>query len=109
MDQDPPEDIMREYDTRVVTSLKALQQTAASISKVREGKRKGLEAERKERVAAETERLREGQKERKESLGYPNSGPVCGERTLTTAQKLSERTNRARIISICPLHNIVGV
>jgi hypothetical protein len=34
---------------------------------------------------------------------------VCGERTLTTAQKLSERTNRARIISICPLHNIVGV
>ena len=42
-------------------------------------------------------------------LGYPGSGPVCGERTLTTAQKLSERTNRARIISICPLHNIVGV
>lgn len=66
MDQDPPEDIMREYDTRVVTSLKALQQTAASIIKVREGKRKGLEAERKERVAAETERLREEQKERKE-------------------------------------------
>ena len=32
-------------------------------------------------------------------------GPVCGERTIT---KLSERTNRARIISICPLHNIVG-
>ena len=31
------------------------------------------------------------------------------ERTLATAQKLSERTNRARIISICPLHNIVGV
>jgi len=23
--------------------------------------------------------------------------------------KLSERTNRARIINICPLHNIVGV
>ena len=68
MDQDPPEDIMREYDTRVVTSLKALQQTAASIIKVREGKRKGLEAERKERVAAETERLREGQKERKERI-----------------------------------------
>ena len=43
------------------------------------------------------------------SLGYPGSGPVCGERTLATAQKLSERTNRARIISICPLHNIVGV
>ena len=43
------------------------------------------------------------------SLGYDTSGPVCGERTLTTAQKLSERTNRARIISICPLHNIVGV
>ena len=42
-------------------------------------------------------------------LGYPGSGPVCGERTLTIAQKLSERTNRARIISICPLHNIVGV
>ena len=42
-------------------------------------------------------------------LGYPNSGPVCGERTLTTAQKLSERPNRAGIISICPLHNIVGV
>ena len=42
-------------------------------------------------------------------LGYPGSGPVCGERTLATAQKLSERTNRARIISICPLHNIVGV
>ena len=60
MDQDPPEDIMREYDTRVATSLKALQQTAASIIKVREGKRKGLEAERKERVAAETERLKEG-------------------------------------------------
>ena len=34
---------------------------------------------------------------------------VCGERTLTTAQKLSERPNRARIISICPLHTIVGV
>ena len=34
---------------------------------------------------------------------------MCGERTLATAQKLSERTNRARIISICPLHNIVGV
>jgi len=68
MDQDPPEDIMREYDTRVVTSLKALQQTAASIIKVREGKRKGLEAERKERVAAETEHLREGQKERKERI-----------------------------------------
>ena len=42
-------------------------------------------------------------------LGYHTSGPLCGERTLTTAQKLSERTNRARIISICPLHNIVGV
>ena len=42
-------------------------------------------------------------------LGYHTSRPVCGERTLTTAQKLSERTNRARIISICPLHNIVGV
>ena len=42
-------------------------------------------------------------------LGYPGSGTVCGERTLTTAQKLSERTNRARIISICPLHTIVGV
>ena len=42
-------------------------------------------------------------------LGYHTSGPVCGERTLTTAQKLSERTNRARIISICLLHNIVGV
>ena len=42
-------------------------------------------------------------------LGYDTSGPVCGERTLTIAQKLSERTNRARIISICPLHNIVGV
>ena len=42
-------------------------------------------------------------------LGYDTSGPVCGERTLTTTQKLSERTNRARIISICPLHNIVGV
>ena len=54
MDQDPPEDIMREYDTRVVTSLKALQQTAASIIKVREGKRqrdasKRGEAERRER------------------------------------------------------------
>ena len=33
------------------------------------------------------------------SLGYHTSGPVCGERTFTTAQKLSERTNRARIIS----------
>ena len=43
------------------------------------------------------------------NLGYHTSGPVCGERTLTTAQKLSERTNRAGIISICPLHNIVGV
>ena len=42
-------------------------------------------------------------------LGYHTSGPVCGERTLTTAQKLSARTNRARIISICPLHNIGGV
>ena len=42
-------------------------------------------------------------------LGYPGSGPVCGERTLATAQKLSERPNRAGIISICPLHNIVGV
>ena len=42
-------------------------------------------------------------------LGYHTSGRLCGERTLTTAQKLSERTNRARIISICPLHNIVGV
>ena len=42
-------------------------------------------------------------------LMYLIPGPVCGERTLTTAQKLSERTNRARIISICPLHNIVGV
>ena len=40
---------------------------------------------------------------------YLIPGPVCGERTLATAQKLSERTNRARIISICPLHNIVGV
>ena len=49
----------------MVTSLKALQQTAASIIKAREGKRKGLEAERKERVAAETECLKEGQKERK--------------------------------------------
>ena len=36
-------------------------------------------------------------------LGYHTSRPVCGERILTTAQKLSERTNRARIISICPL------
>ena len=45
----------------------------------------------------------------KSGLGYPGSRPLCGERTLTTAQKLSERTNRARIISICPLHNIVGV
>ena len=42
-------------------------------------------------------------------LGYPNSGPVCGERALKTTQKLSERTNWARIISICPLHNIGGV
>ena len=32
MDQDPPEDIMREYDTRVVTSLKALQQTLGGIN-----------------------------------------------------------------------------
>ena len=38
------------------------------IIKVREGKRKGLEAERKERVAAETERLKEGQKERNERI-----------------------------------------
>ena len=52
-------------DTRVVTSLNCSRR-AASIIKVREGKRKGLEAERKERVAAETERLREEQKERKE-------------------------------------------
>ena len=57
-------------DRHKVTSLKALQQTAASIIKVREGKRKGLEAERKERVAAETERLKEGQKERKERNEY---------------------------------------
>ena len=40
---------------------------------------------------------------------YLIPGPVCGERTLATAQKLSERPNRAGIISICPLHNIVGV
>ena len=37
------------------------------------------------------------------------SVPVCGERTLATAKKLSEQANWARIISICPLHNIVGV
>ena len=43
------------------------------------------------------------------SLGYPNSEQVCGERAITTTQKLSEQANRARIISICPLHNIVGV
>ena len=47
--------------------------------------------------------------QRSKCLGYHTSGPVCGERTLTTAQKLPERTNRAGIISICPLHNIVGV
>ena len=42
-------------------------------------------------------------------LGYHTSGLVCGERTLTTAQKLSEQASRARTISICPLHTIVGV
>ncbi|EOD34447.1 hypothetical protein EMIHUDRAFT_228623 [Emiliania huxleyi CCMP1516] len=36
-------------------------------------------------------------------------GRCAGSEPRTTAQKLSERTNRARIISICPLHNIVGV
>ena len=43
------------------------------------------------------------------TMMYLIPGPVCGERTLATAQKLSERPNRAGIISICPLHNIVGV
>ena len=43
------------------------------------------------------------------AMMYLIPGPVCGERTLATAQKLSERPNRAGIISICPLHNIVGV
>ena len=48
-------------------------------------------------------------RQRESRVRTQTQGPVCGERTLTAAQKLSERTNRARIIRICPLHNIVGV
>ena len=80
----------------MANSLKALQQTAASIIKVREGKRKGLEAERKERVAAETERLKEGQKERERirEMEWAANACICWRRRQRRQREAEEKERR---------------
>ena len=45
---------------------------------------------------------------RRYDVTYSGAG-VRGANLNDRPQKLSEQTNRAGIISICPLHNIVGI